>query len=219
MDCLVSGYINRELLNGGDYHYPESLTAIFIQFLGNILFKFDLFHAMHQGFIQNDGTTFNPIGYFDFDDESFCVGSSYRFNTGIYNVVIKWSASDEPDLATDNPIGICSDIACCQRKGDWIFKNDEIYAYAVYSVNLVQSEACNKYGSNGTQCSVYPWENKKEEEFSLIIDCNQWTLTFFTDNKQLGHAVNIAKDTEYHLFINVQSDKGKYEIISCVHQK
>ena len=216
LDCLVSGYIKREFLDGGDYQYPQPLTAILIQFLGNILFKFDLFHAMYQRFIQNDGAKFKPSDHFE--DNTFSIGCSYPFITGIYNVVIKWRAWDEPDLATDNPIGICSDADCCKREIDWIFDNEEIYIYALYGSSFVRSNASIKYERNKTQNNVYQWEDISEEEFTMIIDCNQWTLTYFMGNKQVGVPMNIAKDTEYYFFISVQA-ACEYEIISCTHQK
>ena len=215
LDCLVSGYIKREFLN--DHRYPESLNAIFIQFLGNILFKFDLFHAMYQQFIQNYGTTFKALDWFE-EDDTFPIGCSYPFTTGIYNVVIKWYAWNLADFATYNPIGICSDTDCCKRKKDWIFDNKEIYIYALYGSNFAQSKACDQHGSSGTQSSVYLWATKSEEEFTMIIDCNQWTLTYFVDAKQVGVPINIAKNTKYYLFVCAQF-AGEYEIVSCVHQK
>ena len=84
MDLLVCGYLKQEFLESHEYQYPESLTVVFIQFLGYILFGFDLIDEEYKGFISDDrqilkiGTCRGII----------TVGCSYPFERGVYAVVV-----------------------------------------------------------------------------------------------------------------------------------
>ena len=139
LDWLVTGYLKEQFLNADDYQYPESLTAVFIQFLGNIFLKFDVFYPMHEKCVQDDGKILK-FGYGQLTDEhSF--GCSYPFISGIYNITIKWVGR----YITDDPICICSDTKPCEQAEDWIWRNLDLYTYGIYHCNLVQSHAATEY--------------------------------------------------------------------------
>ena len=86
---LVYGYLRLEFLGSIEYHYPESLTAIFIQFLGNIIFPgFDIIPDEYKDFVSDDCRVFKING--DKCNKTISVGCSYPFHKGIYTVTVKY---------------------------------------------------------------------------------------------------------------------------------
>ena len=212
INWLVTGYLKQEFLQVNEkYQYPESLTLLFIQFLGNVLFGFDIINEKYKDFICDDGQILEI-------DNSVCplkttitVGCSYPFESGVYTVIVKYYKR------VYSPIGIISDETICNKEM-WIFDDKTLYNYAIYPNNLCQTSACREYGSNGSQSNVCDYWNKNNEA-KLIIDCNEWTLTYFVNDKQAGIPVNIAKDTKYYMAISLNSHHdSKYEILYFEHQ-
>ena len=218
LNCLVTGYLKQEFLKHNDkYQYPEALTIVFIQFLGQILFKFNAVGPKYKHYLDKAGQTFKIKGIGEDPTKLFPkVGSSYPFMSGIYTLTIKLT-SDDPG---NNPMGIINNIDVFKDDCHWIFSHAlmyDNYTYAIYPEALCQSGAASSYGSNGSQSEVCKrW--KKNDEVKFIINCNQWKLTYFVNEKQIGNPVNIAKDMEYYFIVCIQHWDKEYRIISFDHQ-
>ena len=215
-NCLVTGYLKQEFLKQNDkYQYPEALTILFVRFLGQILFRFNAVCPKYKHLVEEAGDTLK-IKDRDGTGAYLKVGSSYPFISGIYTLIIKL-ISDDP---ANNPMGIINNIDVLKHDDDhWIFDSAlmDNYIYTIYLWNLCQSSAAEDYGSNGMQGAVCEtW--KKNDEVKFIINCDEWKLTYFVNNKQIGDPVNIAKDMEYYFVICIQDWNKEYRIISFDHQ-
>ena len=191
MNCLVSGYLKQEFLQLYEYQYPESLTVIFVHFLGNVLFGFDLIYDQYKHFISNEGKVLDINGLSSY----ITVACSYPLNAGIYTIVVKTCNN-----YLTNPIGIISDERMCFKDTKWIFSGEESYSYALYQMGLVQSDLADKYFDNEYYKADYG-NMMKNDKVKLIINCNEWKLSYFWNDKQIGKDINIAKDITYYFAI------------------
>ena len=132
LSCLVTGYLKQEFLNQNNkYQYPEALTILFIQFLGQILFKFNAVCPEYKHNLDEAGQTLN-IEHKDRTKSFLNVGSSYPFISGIYTLIIKL-ISDDPG---NNPMGIINNIDVFKHNdGRWIFSThlSDNYIYTIYT--------------------------------------------------------------------------------------
>lgn len=204
LDCLVSGYLRQEFLRSNDYQYPESLTVIFIHFLGNILFGFDLICDKYKHFVSDD----RKILEIDEMSGYITVGSSYPLNSGIYTIVVQLS-----DDAV-NPIGIISDHSICKEDDMWIFRAKDSYIFALYGLELVQSDLADEYFNNEYETADID-EIDEHDRLKMIINCNEWKLSYYLNDKELITDVQIAKDTTHYFAICTGRawSNSKYAII------
>ena len=213
MNPLVAGYLKREFLRSNtEYQYPESLTLLFIQFLGNILLRFDMILEKYRDFISDDGQILEINNEKCKLNETITVGCSYPFESGIYKVIVQYHTK------VYSPIGIISDKGLCNQ-AMWIFGAPNVYAYALYPEHLCQTQVCRKYSSNGGQNDVFDYHWHANDIAKLIINCDEWILTYYVNDKQIGEPVNIAKDIKYYMAISLNfHEDSKYEILSFDHK-
>lgn len=212
---LVNGYLREELLgSNNEYLYPESLTALFIRFLGNVLLGFDVICEKYKDFISDNGRVLMVDK--KKCNETITVGCSYPFERGVYTVSVKYYKTRD-----HCPIGIISDISLCEKE-KWIFDADDTFVYAFYDENLCEHVPSDKYKSNGLQFDVCKGYQNENDNVKLMIDCNQWKLTYFLNDEQIGNPVNITKDIGYHLAVCAsymnRDDDPKFEIVSFEHE-
>ena len=215
MDSLVMGYLKQEILNANDdddknYQYPSELTMVFIQFLGNILFAFDTIHPDFKQYLQDSGKSVK-IGR-ESTGSYISFGCSMGFISGIYTVIIKCMGGGE----MNNPIGIISDIEKCKKR-EWILKYKDLYRYTFYPKNLTASNLAYNYDQKARQYGVSV-RFKDNDNVKLIINCNEWKITYFLNEEQIGVPVNIVKNIKYYLVICIQHWNTQYQIISMKHE-
>ena len=90
---------------------------------------------------------------------------------------------------------------------------------AMYPTSINQTHACTKYGSNGNQSSAFPRDGhhfKEGDLVKLIVNCNEWKLSYYLNDKQCGETVNIAKDITYYFAISINGHwtKSEFHIVS-----
>ena len=210
LQCLVSGYIRKEFVNKYKIiNYPEALTIVFITFLGNIIYGFDVIHPDYKYIIQNYGKTLKLTTH----SSNILVGSSYQFKSGIYTIVIE-IVNDSTD-----PIGIHSNITCCKEIDEWIFTNIDDIFYVIYPEYICQSDAADKYYKNPNRMkTLLDTEFHAGDIVKLMIDCNDWKITYFVNEEQIGLPCNIVANLKYHLVICIQDHRPReYHIVSFDH--
>ena len=185
---LVNGYIREEYVAHDDYDkFETSLVNIIIKLLGNIFICFDIYPLKHKSKFSNYNTIFKR----DKDDgDNMTFGCSYGINKGIYKVSLKNTISG----FGSNAFGIITNILHFKTNSVWF---NEAYNADEYFLNGTLIAGANAK----TRYDVFKkTDTKAGDVLAMKFDANEWKLTFFLNDKQLGNTMNVKKQT-YYLFV------------------
>ena len=214
-NSLVTGYLKKQFPGSYEQLDVTPFVLLVIRFLGNIFFKFDRTFEKYKPFIYNDGTILKvPVRTSNYYKEWGChimFGCSNGFDEGIHYITIKCVK------AGNNPIGITNMIKDCDRKDSWIHDNPEAIVYSLYPRNIYCTPKARATAKTQPLKDYMRYETG--DEIKLIINCNEWKLTFFANEKQLGETMNIVKNVTYYLVICFQYWDTEYHLTSITHKR
>ena len=210
-ELLVSGYIKENYLQKTikKYnYYDQALASLFVQFLGNIFFKFDLCHNKFKHEIINDGFEIKRDGTEE-DVNQIIFACSRGVNEGIYEWRIKTMTNVQPNCG--DGIGIATNIeplTNTDKESIWIHnvQRDHNASFLHGGGSFYPIDKRNR--------SVDADEWSKGDIITIIINCDDWTVKFFMNDKLLGNkAYDIPKNMTYHLVISSQYGGQHYILL------
>ena len=197
---LMNGYIKEQFDAYEKYHHFEvSLINVLIAFLGNILYRFDVYPPKFEFMFSDEERIFTRTinNRYKGTDKSCTFGSSYDWNEGIYKVCIK--CKDSTSCAGD-AFGITSDINCFETIEGW-YNEGHGFSYILNGTSrclCTMNDATNK--SNVQYLGTREW--KSDDKISICFDADNWTVSWYLNNERLGIPFNVVPYQNYHLFIS-----------------
>ena len=184
-----------------DEKYPFSLNKIILEFLGNILLRFDTINSKYIDMIKENGMLIESTTYC-----SFVTACSVGVRKGIHQFRIRCNSPASGDCA----IGIMTNIEqLSKRPSEWITSHS---GYKYWWYNGSQILFADK---NNKRLDKYYMKQKwgKNDEMMIKIDCNKWLVQFFLNDQVIEKSFNIEPDLVYYLFVAIQANGSKYQLI------
>ena len=209
LDCLVTGYVREKYIDKSKDIYPLSLNDVISEFLGNILFRFDLIRKDLHGVIHENGIVLKGI------DELCIVGSSFGIRYGIHEFKVEIIKAG-PDI-----IGITTDIEkFIDKDRQWLYDS----ASAIKSAS-----GCSWYGSKQYSSTIFVYKDGKNSAntklsagiacwkagdiLKLIVNCEQWNMSFYKNDELMAADISIQPNMTYHVMMNLNTHGCEYKFI------
>ena len=202
LEYLVNGYININFLFKYKQYkkkYPLCLSSIILIFLGNILLCFDTYPLRWKKCITNNGKIFKKLQHVTV---MYSVGCSYGWNEGIHSFKIK--CVKVPNHKIAEAFGIISNINECKDDDFW-YGFSKHNAYVVYNKNITGIGVKAQYNV----CKQF----KNGDIIEIKIDCNNWNVTFFVNNKLIGKSMDINANKTYYPIMSTRYHDTEYHLV------
>ena len=166
-------------------------------------FGFDTIDPEYKAIIEEDGTLINSERYDRARDVT--VGCSYGVNHGVHEFRIK----SLHDFNSHSAIGITSNIqVIANAKASWLNKYDG-YKYWWYETNAIFTQT----GEVTTNRQIIPNKWGKKDIISVRVNCVDWKVGFYVNNKMFGQEIEIEKNHSYYLVVAFQNIGVKYKLL------
>ena len=199
MKDLVNGYVKELFLKYGLNGYPSDLTNIFIQFIGIMFIRFDIYPKEHDILIKNGGRLIRKWG-----QTAFTVACSKELNHGVHEIKIKCKCFGAPSV-----IGITTNHEQYVIDGFWCGDtNGLIYAY--YSPDIMVPHESKQNAVHVISQSNLP-ELREGCIVILVVNIDRGKLTMNID--EYSHCIDIKPRQTYYFFMGLQSHYCQYEIL------
>ena len=215
---VVNGYIREHFTSEeveSEKNYPIELNKVISEYLGNLFLRFDTAHNYFKHLIKNDGlmvntTQFNPDGCKDFSN-GYSIACSYGIIPGMVELLeIKCIKAGRQAA-----IGVTTNLEASKTASiqEWITSQDG-YKYWWYRETSIYAE--HNTGDihepirlNGGDCG---WDDNDVIGFN--VDCNEWKITFYKNNKALG-SFPLRRNMDYYVFIafNQYTNDSVYQLL------
>ena len=212
---LSNGYMREQFATHSDYDQFEiSLVNIIIELLGNIFMRFDIYPLQHTSLFSNYNTVFKRNKAHK-QKGSFTFGCSYGMNKGVHKISIenkvnglRWPA-----------FGITTNIQYFKEHSAW-FNADGKADISFLNRKLIGQKFCSgKQLETGkrssTQFGVFDPNNcKAGDVISMVLNADEWTLTYELNDKQIGTTLNVIPNQTYYFFVssNKREENVEYHI-------
>eukprot|EP01084_Bolivina_argentea_P308327 533129_1 len=207
MSYLINGYVLNQICTMRDeFLFPKELTKLMSQFCGDILLRFDVIHPIYSSYVNENGTIFSrPAKYSQPGWVQFGVCSSISFNEGIHEFRIKCINHAE------DAIGITSNTSMCDEENKWFgYYNANTYCYSGQGQIYATSKTDNVH-ENQDQNRLNRFSTG--DIIGVCINCNDWTVQFSHNDKNIGKTLHIVPNMTYHMFIGSSFHGTKYELL------
>ena len=206
---LVRGFVRIQLNNirkDKDIQYEADLDKVIGEFLGNVLFKLDVVHEQHAKYVFADGTCINTKNYNGayMSLRNFCVCSSTTFEGGTHEFQIKCIESGR------DAVGIMSNTDICTFEHMWCADAPTNMYCLCGNGQLFTSY---KTAGRNQDHSDLDGQCENGDIVKVVVDCDQWRVTFYKNGKAVGNPMNMVRDIPYHAFIAVQTPETEYKLL------
>ena len=192
---LIFGFIR---LKSKPLIIPKELFYIIESFYDKIEIIFDVFYPEFEKFICNNGLTINtkmennndelPVDYISY-------ASSIGWNKGIHI----WTIYTKSDMGMG--LGIVSNLKSIKNNRDHYILYTEDTDLIGYNLDGNGNIYLIKHGNFEPVVRGGPWgENTK---FTMILDCDNWKLTYYFNEKIHCETINIQSGITYYAAITV----------------
>ena len=202
MIYLIEGYFARNIHQFESMLYPIELTNMFIQFIGDIFCRIDVFPDRYKTLIKNKGKLIEK--HTSWNSCRFSVACSNGWNNGVHKINVKCTAFGAPPV-----IGITTNYVKYKEDGYWC-GDTKGYVYGYYSPDIMV-----KNGPLAQSAQIIKGHNlpslKPGDVVKLIVDIGWGKLSININECQ--QVVDIQRNKTYYFFISLQSHYCLYELL------
>eukprot|EP01084_Bolivina_argentea_P019913 37030_1 len=218
-NMLVFAFIRLTITkHASNMYMPPYLIHLFVTFYYEAMPTFNI-------------TKYGSINYSQFEisrnitsdnkyPKVYCV-SQIPWSSGIHEFKIKCTNISDGSNAigvVSNPIGFVTDVTTGRHRNDWAFDSSVSgITYQIYfTAGKLQKYDGIYVNHHGTQMlneklQIY-WKDNDVVKFN--INCDEWTLMFYINEKQVGPIVHLIQDVKYYAAVAFGgSNETKYQFI------
>eukprot|EP01084_Bolivina_argentea_P176057 304733_1 len=200
---LVNGYIRE---NYTTCSYPTSLSDMITDYIGCIAIKFDTYFTRNKRFIFDNGTRFcrdSSLSNQARQTRMFMVGCSWGWSAGINEFKIRIIKPQK------DAIGIIEDVNECLRLQNWI-RQSKVRVYILWGGGELLT-GCNQFATTIVDYGQrYQW--KQNDIIKVVLNCYQWKVYFFVNNRIIGY-IKVAANRTYYPVLGSGYDNTEYQFV------
>lgn len=191
---LVAGYMRHKIATSDDMDLSIFIKVI-LAYFGSLYVRFDVFHPRYTNEILDDGKRLRRL-----HSKTTTFGCSSGFSSGIHKISIKCI---DPGYER---IGIATELTQCEKEEGRIERCKYAYYYyhyvGVYIKDNIRDSQILKHSA--------PWE--KGDIISVVINCEQWNVSFHHNEERVGMEYDIEPNLCYYYLLHAHpSHACEYE--------
>ena len=200
LELIIFGYIR---LNSPRVT-PDDIARICIDFYNKIEIIWDVFNSQLKGYVSENGL---EVKLSNKRNNYSTFASSIGWNQGIHSFTLQKLDSKGHEFG----VGIVSreELARIASDGDdqyFLFTdNPNVVGYSLDYQTIYE----NKNGCWADNDSVPTGLSniKAGDKVTVVVDCIDWKLIFYINDKVCNKSIDIVKDKEYHAVFTIWHDK------------
>ena len=208
LQYLVCGYVSKEVKNAAlEDKYPSELNMLIIEFLGNIIMRFDTVHAKYRDCIQNDGKLLvRDNESMDISSwDNFSILSSYAFTAGIIG-----QFSIKCNKPQWDSIGIMSNTDIVMKENIYHSDGNALVYYIHLDGFLYKRDS---YDGEGEIVEEITEDIVANDVITVKVNCVEWKVAFMINDQVIGKIIDITPNENYHPFVGFFVDDAEYELL------
>ena len=198
LELIIFGYIR---LNSPQ-EIPDDITRICVNYYNKIEIIWDVFNSQLKEYVSENGL---EVKLSNKRDDYSAFASSIGWNEGIHSFTLQKLDGKGHEFG----VGIVSseEMARIGSADDeyFLFTNEpNVVGYSLDYLTIYEVKNCRWTND----CVPTGLSNiKAGDKVTVVVDCIDWKLTFYINDKVCNKSIDIVKDKEYHAVFTIWKNR------------